>query len=152
MRLIISSIWRICLTVYQSFWNRKILEPPNTDSRLSRTIPVQSNWLSNIVLRERLYVLITWIMDGIVLLEDLHYGGLLSACFNGIRKKDHPIVCMDRRYTHRRPYNFIYQARGTGRWGDFRAVCQLTITNSQSPVEVRVIRTQRRSSCKWSVQ
>ncbi len=40
-----------------------------------------------------------------------------------------------------RGYDFIYQARGTGRCRDFRAVCQLTITNSQPPVEVHVIRT-----------
>ena len=37
----------------------------------------------------------------------------------------------DRHWRRGEAYDFIYQARGTGRWGDLRDVCQLTITNSR---------------------
>ncbi len=43
-------------------------------------------WLSNILVRERLYHLIDHVMTTIPLPRHLHHGGILSPCFSGIRK------------------------------------------------------------------
>ena len=45
-----------------------------------------SRWLSNILVRDRLYTLIDHVMKIISLPTSLHHGGILSPCFSGIRK------------------------------------------------------------------
>ncbi len=45
-----------------------------------------SRWLSNILVRDRLYTLIDQVMKIISLPTGLHHGGILSPCFSGIRK------------------------------------------------------------------
>ncbi len=81
-------------------------ELSNTISRVQRTdtaeyrLQIQSEtattgaWLSNILLRERLYTLIPRVMIRISLPEDLHHGGILSPCFSGIRKNGPAITLL----------------------------------------------------------
>ncbi len=66
----------------------KVQQFHHTEYRLQQQSPIAGTypWLSNILVRERLYTLIAQVMNTVPLPPDLHHGGILSPCFSGIRK------------------------------------------------------------------